>query len=94
MEFFINDQIFYPAGDLTIPARSDAGVDTRKGPSCPGPKPDDGGKEGDANKENQGEYDPMEGKSDRMSEFVLGALERDLLENDLIKRKAVGRMKR
>ena len=40
---------------------------------------DDGGKEGAANKENQGEDDPIERKSDRMSEFDLGALERDLL---------------
>ena len=72
VEFVINDQMFYPAGDLTIPARPDAGVDARQGPSGPRPKPDDGRKEGDANKENQGEYDPMEGKSNRMSECVLG----------------------
>ena len=43
---------------------------------------DHGGKEGVANKENQGNDDPMEGKGDRMSEFDPGALERDLLEYD------------
>ena len=79
VEIFINEQMFYNAGDLVIPARPDAGVDMRQGPSGPGPRPDNGG---DANKENHGEDDPMEGKSDRMSEFDLGALERDLLEYD------------
>ena len=33
-------------------------------------------------KKNQEEDDPMEDKSDKMSEFDLGALERDLLEYD------------
>ena len=50
-------------------------------------------KEGDANKENQGEDDPQEGKSNKVSEFDLGALERDLLEHDFNERKVVGRMR-
>ena len=36
----------------------------------------------------------MEGKNDRMSEFDHGALERDLLESDFMKQKAVEQMKR
>ena len=51
----------------------------RQCPSGPGPRPDNGR---DANKKNHGEDDPMEGKSDIMSEFDLSALERDLLECD------------
>ena len=79
MEIVINDQLFYHAGDLVIPVRPDAGVDLRQGPSGPGPRPDN---RGDANKEDHGEDDSMEGKSNRMSEFDLDALVRDLLEND------------
>ena len=77
VEIVMNDQVFYHAGDPVIPARPDTGVDMRQGPSGPGPRPDNGK---DAKKENHGEDDPMEGKSDRMSEFDLVALERDLLE--------------
>ena len=51
----------------------------RQGPSGPGPRPDNGG---DANKENHREDDLKEGKSDIMSDFDLGDLERDLLEYD------------
>ena len=36
----MNDELFYHAGDLTVPARSDSGVDIRQGPSGPGPRPD------------------------------------------------------
>ena len=79
VEIVMNDQVFYHAGDLAIPARPDAGVDMRQGHSGPGPRPDKGG---DTNKDNYGEDDPMEEKSDRMSEFNLGALERDLLKYD------------
>ena len=71
VEIVMIDQLFYHADDLVIPARPDAGVDMRQGPSGPGPRPDNGG---DVNKENHGEDDPMEGKSDRMSKFDLGAL--------------------
>ena len=42
VEVFINDQVFYQAGDLMIPARSDSGVDMRPGPLGPGPKPNNG----------------------------------------------------
>ena len=49
-EIVINNQVFYQAGHLTIPARPDSGVDMRQGPSGPGPKPDDGGKKEDAKK--------------------------------------------
>ena len=61
VKIVMNDQVFYHAVDLAIPARPDAGIDMRHGPSGPGPRPDNGG---DANKENHGENDPMEGKSD------------------------------
>ena len=60
----------------------DSGVDTVQGPSGPEPKPDDERKNQDANKENQGEHDTMEGKGDKKSEIDLGTLERDLLEYD------------
>ena len=65
-----------------IPAWPDSGLIMRQGPSGHGPRSDHGEKEGDANKENQRNDDPMEGKGDKMSEFDLGALERDLLEYD------------
>ena len=71
----------YQAVDLTLPARPDLGKDMRQGPAGPGPKPDDE-KNKVANKENQGEDDPMEGRSDKVSEVDLGALERDLFEYD------------
>ena len=79
VEIVMNDQVFYHAGDLAIAARLDAGVGIRQGTSGPGTRPDNGG---DANKENHGEDDPMEVRSDIMSEFDLGALERDMLEYD------------
>ena len=82
VEIVIKYQVFYQAGDLMITARPDSGVDMRQGPPGPGPRLDHGGNEGDANKENQRNDDPMECKGDRMSEFDLGALKRDLLEYD------------
>ena len=42
VEIVMNDQVFYHAGDLAIPARPDAGVDMRQGPSGPGPRLDIG----------------------------------------------------
>ena len=33
VEFLVNDELFYHAGDLTVPARPDSGMDMRKGPS-------------------------------------------------------------
>ena len=74
VEIVINDQVFYQAGDLMLPARPDSGVDMRQCPSGQGPKPNDGRKEGDANKEHQGEDDPIESKGGK-NEFDLGALE-------------------
>ena len=35
-----HDELFYHAGDMTVPARPDSGIDTRHGPSAPNPKPD------------------------------------------------------
>ena len=37
VEFLANDELFYHAGDLTVP---DWGMNMRQGPSGPGPKPD------------------------------------------------------
>ena len=90
LEIVINDQVFYQAGELVIPAGPDSGVDMRQDPSGPGPKKNDGGKEGDAKKESQWEDDPMEGKGDKMSEFDLGALTRDLLEYEFIETEVGG----
>ena len=50
VEIVINDRVFYQAGELMIPARPDTGVDMRQGHSGPGPKKNDGGKEGDEKK--------------------------------------------
>ena len=80
VEIVKNDQVFYQAGDLMTQVWPDSGVDMRQGSSGPGLKPNDGGKDGDANKENQGEDDTIEGKGDKMSKVDLASLERDLLE--------------
>ena len=84
VEVVIKDEAFYKPGDMMIPARSDSdsGVDMRQGPSGPGPQPDDERKDQDANKENQGDDEPMEVKGDKVSKIDLRLLERDLLEND------------
>ena len=75
VKFLVNDELFYHAGDLTVPARPDSGMDMRQGPSGPGPRPD-------TNNYDQMDQDddPMEGKNDKSSGLDLGALERDLLE--------------
>ena len=75
VEFLVNDELFYHAGDLTVPARPDAGRDMRQGPSGPKPKPD-------TNDDEQMDQDDdhLEGKGEKSSEMDLGALERDLLE--------------
>ena len=75
VEFLVNDELFYHAGDLTVPARPDSGVDTRQGPSGPRPKPD-------ANDDEQMDQDEDDTrrKTERPGETDLGALERDLLE--------------
>ena len=76
VEFLVNDELFYHAGDLTVPARPDSGMDMQQGPSGPGPKPDTK----DDERMDQ-DYDHMEGKGDKSDGLDLGALERDLLEN-------------
>ena len=75
VEFLVNDELFYHAGDLIVPARPDSGRDMRRGPSGPKPKPD-------TNDDEQMDQDDdhMEGKGEKSSAMDLGALERDLLE--------------
>ena len=75
VEFLVNYELFYHAGDLTVPARPDSGVDTRQGPSGPKPIPD-------ANDDELMDLDDddIRGKTGRPGETDLGALERDLLE--------------
>ena len=75
VEFLVNDELFYHAGDLTVPARPGSGVDTRPGPSGPKPKPDTN----DDERMDQDD-DHMERKGEKSGEMDLGALERDLLE--------------
>ena len=75
VEFLVNDELFYHAGDLTVPARPHSGVDTRQGPLGPKPKPD-------ANDDElmDQDDDDMREKTGRPGETDLGALERNLLE--------------
>ena len=75
VEFLVNDELFYHAGDMTIPARPDSGIDTRQGPSGPKPKPD----ANDDELMDQHDND-IGGKTEKPGETDLGALERDLLE--------------
>ena len=63
----MNDELFYHAGDLTVPARPDSGMDKRQGPSGPGPKPD----ANDDDATDQGE-DPIERKDDKTGGLDLG----------------------
>ena len=67
--------MFYHAGDLTVPARPDSGMDMRQGPSGPKPKPN----RNDDELIDQDD-DNMEGKGEKLGEMDLGALGRDLLE--------------
>ena len=75
VEFLVNDELFYHAGDLTVPARPDSVIDMRQGPSGPGPKPD-------PNDDELMDHDDdhMEEKGEKSGGMDLGALERDLLE--------------
>ena len=80
VEFLVDEELFYNAGDLTIPAQPDSGMDMRQGPSGPKPKPD-------ANVDelmDQDDDDHMRGKGEKPygEDYGedLGALERDLLE--------------
>ena len=67
--------MFYHAGDLTVPARPDSGIDMRQGPSGPGPKPDSND---DELMDQDDDY--MEEKGEKSGGMDLGALERDLLK--------------
>ena len=69
VEFLVNDELFYHAGDLTVPARLDSGRDMRQGPSGPKPKPD---KKDDEQMDQDDDH--MEGKGEKSSEMDLGAL--------------------
>ena len=75
VEFLVNDELFYHAGDMTAPARPDSGIDTRQGPSGPKPKRD-------ANDDELMDQDDDDtgGKTEKPGETDLRALERDLLE--------------
>ena len=75
VEFLVNDELFYHAGHLTVPARPESGRDMRQGPSRPKPKPDTNDDE-----QMDQDVDHMEVKGEKLSEMDLGALERDLLE--------------
>ena len=77
VEFLVNDELFYHAGDMTVPARPDSGIDSRQGPSGPRPKPDAGDDEL-MDQDDDDKY--IEGKTGKPGETDLGALERDLLE--------------
>ena len=77
VEFLVNDELFYHAGDMTVPARPDSGIDSRQGPSGPRPKPDAGDDELMDQDDNDND---IEGKTGKPGETDLGALERDLLE--------------
>ena len=73
--FLVNDELFYHAGDPTVPTRPDSGTDMRQGPSGPGPEPD-------TNEDGQmaHDHDHMEERGERSNGLDLGALERDLLD--------------
>ena len=75
VKFLVDEELFYNAGDLTVPARPDSGMDMRQGPSGPKPKPD-------ANDDELMDQDDdhMEGKGEKSYGEDLRALERDLLE--------------
>ena len=75
VEFLVNDELFYHAGDLTVPARPDSGMDMRKSPSGSKPKSDT-----DDDERMDQDDDHKEGKTEKSAEVDLRALERDLLE--------------
>ena len=75
VEFLVNDELFYHAGDLTVPARPDLGIDMRQGPSGPESKTDPNDDE-----LMDKDDDHMEEKGEKSGGMDLGVLERDLLE--------------
>ena len=77
VEFLVNDELFYHAGDMTVPARPDSGTDSRQGPSGPRPKPD---ADDDELMDQDDNDDETGSKTEKPGETDLGAVERDLLE--------------
>ena len=75
VEFLVNDELFYRAGDLTLPARPDSGIDIRQGASGAGAKTDP-----NDNELMDQDDDHEEKKGEKSGGTDLGALERDLLE--------------
>ena len=77
VEFLVDDELFYHAGDMTVLARPDSGTDARQGPSGPKPKPD---ADDDELMDQDDNDDETGSKTEKPGETDLGALERDLLE--------------
>ena len=77
VEFLVDDELFYHAGDMAVPARPDSGTDARQGPSGPRPKPD---ADDDEVMDQDDNDDGTGSKTEKPGETDLGALERDLLE--------------
>ena len=77
VEFLVDGELFYHAGDMTVPARPDSGTDARQGPSGPKPKPD---ADYDELMDQDDNDDETGSKTEKPGETDLGALERDLLE--------------
>ena len=75
VEFLVNDELFYHAGDMTVPARMDSRIDTRQGPSGPKSKPD---ADDDELMDQDDNDNDIGGKTGKPGETDLGALERDL----------------
>ena len=75
VEFLVNDELFYHAGDLSVPAWPDSGTDMRQDPLGPGPRPDTNDDE-----QMYQDDDHTEEKGEKSNGLDLGALERDLLE--------------
>ena len=77
VEFLVDGELFYHAGDMTVPARPDSGTDARQGPSGLKPKPD---ADDDELMDQDDNDDETGNKTEKPGETDLGALERDLLE--------------
>ena len=86
VEILVSDELFYHAGDLTVPARPDSGRDMRQGPLGSKPKPD-------TNDDEQMDQhdDHMEGKGEKSSEMDLGALERETCWNTSLVKTTTGK---
>ena len=67
----MNDELFYHAEDMTVPARPDSAIDTRQGPSGPKPKPD---ADDDELMDQDDNDNDIEGKTEKPGETDLGAL--------------------